>query len=75
MNQDNAVVRGIRTAIQAIIGAFVGLVLVVWAVPGVPEAVGNYLLDNFIPVALAVGIPSGLAGFIWNALRKDVPTT
>lgn len=74
MNQDTAVVRGIRTAIQAVIGAFVGLVVTVWAVPGVPEAVGAYLLDNFIPVAIAVGVPSGIAAFVWNALRKNVPT-
>lgn len=68
MNRE-ALVRGLRTAAQAVIGVVVGLFVTVWAVPGVPEAVANYLLNNFIPVAVAVGIPSGVAAYIWNVAK------
>ncbi|WP_146082358.1 hypothetical protein [Rathayibacter sp. AY1C5] len=63
--------KGIRTAIQAIGGALVGLVAVVWAVPGVPEAVTSFLVDNTIPLLLAVGIPSGLIAFLQNKVEKN----
>jgi hypothetical protein len=74
LNSDTAVWRGVRTAIQAMIGFVVGLVGTVWAVPGVPAAVNHYVEHNVITLALAVGIPAGIAGFIWNALRKGVKT-
>lgn len=74
MNKDTAIMRGVRTAIQAAIGALVGLVGVIWAVPGVPEAVTAYLQNNIVPILIGIGIPAGLAGFIWNWLRKDVKT-
>ena len=65
MNVDSALARGIRTFLQAIIGTLVA----VWAVPGVPEVVGK----NIVPLVIAFGVPTGLASFIWNVLRKDVP--
>lgn len=66
--------KGIRTSIQAFIGFtvtfFVGLITVVWAVPGVPEVVSNYLLSQFVPILLYFGVPagaaSGFAAYIWN---------
>ena len=76
INQDTALMRGVRTAIQAMLGFVVGLVGAVWAVPGVPEAVHNYISQNAGAMALSVGLPaavaSGLVAFGWNALRKDV---
>lgn len=69
---DGAPARGLRTALQAIIGAFVGLFLAIWAVPGVPEAVTKYISDNLAIVLLTVGVPSGVASYIWNIFRKDV---
>lgn len=72
LNSDTAVMRGVRTGLQAIIGLLAGLVAVVWAVPGVPQAVQTYLGNNVVQLALGVGIPAGIAGFIWNLLRKDV---
>lgn len=72
INKDTAVMRGVRTAIQSLIGFVVGLIGVVWAVPGVPEAVSNYAGSHAVQLALAVGIPSGVAGFVWNWFRKDV---
>jgi hypothetical protein len=64
------VVKGVRTGIQAIIGSVVGLVLVVWAVPGVPEVVVNYLQNNWLPLLLLVGVPSGLVAWLQNRLGK-----
>lgn len=72
LNSDTAVMRGVRTAIQAVIGFTVGLVGVVWAVPGVPQAVQTYVGDNAVTLALAVGVPAGVAGFVWNLFRKNV---
>lgn len=71
--KDSATSRGIKTAVQAIIGLIVGLLVTVWAVPGVPHVVINYIQSNFIQVLLSVGIPSGLASWIWNAFRADLP--
>ena len=62
--------KGVRTAVQAVVGALVGLVLVVWAVPGVPEAVVAYLSDNAITVMLAVGVPSGIVAWVQNTLGR-----
>lgn len=72
LNKDTAVMRGVRTAIQAIVGFVMGLIGVVWAVPGVPQAVSSYVGSHGIQLALAVGIPAGLVSFIWNWFRKDV---
>ena len=72
-NNDSALVRSVRTFLQTLIGVVIGLFVVVWAVPGVPHVVYSYLMDNVVPIALSVGIPSGVASFLWNILRKDVP--
>ncbi len=70
MDKNTAAAKGIRTAIQAALGVLVGLVAVVWAVPGVPEAVVNYLKDNLVQILLVVGLPSGLISFLQNKLGK-----
>ena len=62
--------KGLRTGLQAIVGAFVGLVVAVWAVPGVPETVIEYVTSNMLPLLLVIGIPSGLVAFIQNRLGK-----
>lgn len=75
--QDSATGRGLKTAVQALIGFVVGLVVVVWQVPGVPQAVVNYTQHHFVEILLSVGAPtavaSGVTSFIWNVLRKRVP--
>ena len=63
-------VKGLRTAGQAIVGSFIGLIAVVWAVPGVPEAVVAYAQDNMLPILLTIGIPSGLVAYVQNKLGK-----
>ena len=62
--------KGVRTGIQSMIGAVVGLVVVVWAVPGVPEAVGNYLQTYWLPILFGIGIPSGFVAWLQNRLGK-----
>lgn len=64
------VVKGVRTGIQAIVGSVIGLIAVVWAVPGVPEAVVQYAQTNWLPILLTIGIPSGIVAFIQNKLGK-----
>lgn len=70
MENKTPVVRGVRTAIQSMIGAVIGLIAVVWAVPGVPEAVINYLQTYWLPVILSVGLPSGIVAWLQNRLGK-----
>lgn len=70
MDKNTPAAKGVRTAVQAVVGALVGLVLVVWAVPGVPEAVVEYLKGNLVPVLLTVGIPSGIVAWVQNRLGK-----
>lgn len=71
-SQDSATGRGIKTAVQAIIGSIVGLLVTVWGVPGVPDAVLDFLQKNWLQLALLVGLPSGATSFIWNYFRSNV---
>ena len=75
-NSDTALVRGIRTGIQGALGVLasflVGFILQVWNVPGVPEAVLDYLQAHLTDAMTSVGIGSGVAAFIWNALRSNI---
>lgn len=62
--------KGVRTALQTIVGSLIGLVLAVWAVPGVPEAVIEYAKTNLVPLLLVIGIPSGFVAWLQNRLGK-----
>ena len=62
--------KGVRTGIQAMIGSVIGLVAVVWAVPGVPEAVVNYAQTYWLPILFGIGIPSGFVAWLQNRLGK-----
>lgn len=76
MNQETKtpVVKGVRTFFQALGGLFVGLVLAVWNVPGVPETVSAYVQANFVPLFLGlvtfVGLPTGVIAWLQNKLGK-----
>jgi hypothetical protein len=63
-------VKGVRTGIQAMVGSVIGLIAVVWAVPGVPEAVANYAQTNWLPILLTIGIPSGIVAYFQNKIGK-----
>lgn len=60
--------KGIRTGIQALVGALVALGAAVWAVPGVPEAVQQFISENWVALVLAFGIPSGAVAWAQNRL-------
>ena len=70
MDKNSAVGKGVRTALQAMAGLVIGLVAVVWAVPGVPEAVTSYLVNNALQVLLVVGVPSGFVAYLQNKAGK-----
>ncbi len=71
--QDSATGRALKSAAFAVSGFVIGLVYTVWAVPGVPAAVIDYVQKNAWQVLLTIGIPAGLLSFIWNFFRKNVP--
>ena len=73
ITKDSATDRGIKTAVQAMLGFLAGLAMAIWAVPGVPHAVISYIEANIPQMLLIIGVPSGLVSFGWNFLRKDVP--
>lgn len=76
LNSDTARGRGIRTAVQAVIGFFSGLVIAVWSVDGVPQVVYNYVTSNLGHTLLLIGLPAAMTGvisYVWNLVRKDVP--
>ena len=62
--------KGVRTFLQTLGGLLVGLIMAVWNVPGVPEAIVAYVRVNFVPLFMGllvtVGIPSGLIAYIQN---------
>lgn len=70
MNKETPTGKGLRTAVQTIIGALIGLVIAVWAVPGVPEVVIEYARTNLIPLLLVIGIPSGFVAWFQNRIGK-----
>lgn len=74
---DTALVRGVRTFLQAILTFLGGLVVAVWNVPGVPEAVHTYVTSQGPGLLFTIGLPlalgTGAVSFLWNVLRKDVP--
>ena len=62
--------KGIRTAIQTVAGLVIGLVSVIWAVPGVPEAVVEYVRENALLIVASVSIPSGVVSYLQNKIGK-----
>ncbi len=76
---DSATGRGLKTALQALVTFFIGLIIVVANVPGVTDAVVAYTKDHIVEVIVAFGVPmtvgTGLTSFIYNWLfRSDVKT-
>lgn len=76
--KDSAASRGIKTALQALFTFVVGLLVVIYQVPGVPETIINYTWQHLPDVLLSVGIPmtigTGLVSFLYNVIfrRRDV---
>ena len=64
---DSATIKALRTIAQTVFGLFIA----VWAVPGVPEVVKTYLINNLPTVFLAVGIPAGIITIVWHVLKQE----
>lgn len=62
--------------LKALGGLVVGLLVTVWGVPGVPQAITQYLQDNWMQVILSVGIPSalgtGLINLVLDIRKKGI---
>lgn len=76
LQKDTADGKAARTSLQAIPAFFAGLVVAIWSVPGVPEAISNYFAVNGPGLLVALGISAAVAGvvggaiaFVWNILR------
>lgn len=70
MNKNTPAVKGVRTSFQVVVAFLVGLVLVVWAVPGVPEAVIQYFKEYGLQTVLGFSGLSGLLSYFQN-LAED----
>lgn len=62
--KNTATRNSIEVAIKAFVGFVAGLLAVVWAVPGVSDAVIKYVGDNWMQTALALGVPAVFTGII-----------
>lgn len=73
VDKNTPTAKGVRSVLQAIAGFMIGLVVTVWAVPGVPEAVKDYMLNNGVSLLLVLGFSSavvtGLVSFIQNKVE------
>lgn len=70
INRTSPAGKGLRTGLQSVFGSIIGLVVVVWAVPGVPEAVIDYASANWLPLLLTVGVPSGVVAWLQNKAEE-----
>ena len=66
----NAKVRGVRTALQAIGSVLIGLVVTVWSVEGVPQAVFNYLSNQAILFFGTTGVAGFVIGYLMNRNKR-----
>lgn len=61
--------KSIKTSAQAFIGACITLAVGLWmaieTVPGCPEAIIQFIQSNFIQIAAAIGVSSGVATVVW----------
>lgn len=66
--------KGVRTALQSVIGVVVAFLYGLWELPGVSEYVSNFIQQQgaslLVPLALAVGIPAGIVAYLQNKAGK-----
>lgn len=65
-DKNTAVRNSIEVFLKACAGFIIGLIAAIWAVPGVPEAVTAYVRDNWMQVAVTVGLPTALSTGLVN---------
>ena len=74
MDKNSPEAKGIRTAYQAVGGTVVAFLYGLWALPGVPEYVTNFLKTEgfslLLVLAALVGIPAGLIAYVQNKKGK-----
>lgn len=73
--KDTATRNSIEVAFKALFGFVSGLAVVVWAVPGVEEAVWDYVNNNWMQVIAVIGVPSlftGLVNFYFDFRKKEM---
>lgn len=70
VSRDSALGRAFATFLQFL----VGLVVVVVGVPGVTDAVTDYVRQNLVQVLGSLGLTTSLVTFLNNVLRPSVPT-
>lgn len=62
--------------LKALAGFSIGLIATIWAVPGVPEALADYLIKNWLQVALTIGLPgaigTGLINLFFDWQKKNL---
>lgn len=73
---ESATAKALRTALSALGGFAIGLVVVIWQVPGVPDAISVYVSKHAVELLLSFGIPSivgtGLVNYIISYFRPSV---
>lgn len=72
MNKNTASAKGVRSFIQAVPGFFLGLVVTVWAVPGVREAVVAYVQNEglaLLALLFSGAAFTGLFSFFQNKVE------
>lgn len=66
--------KGLRTAVQAIVGTFMAFVTGLWAIPEVQLYVETFVREEGVALVVVllglVGVSSGLTAFIQNRLGK-----
>jgi len=75
LTNDSAGARGVRTSLQALVGFFIGLILVIWNTPGVPQNIQNYLQPYELQLLMLIGIPtvfgSGFIAFLLHLWKEN----
>ena len=58
--------RSLRTGFQALVSVFIGLLVTVWSVDGVPTAVFNYLGSEVAVLFGTTGVAGLVVGYLMN---------
>ncbi len=78
--KDSATYRGLITSLQGFIGAFITVMIGLWAainsVPGCADVIADFIYNNVLLLAGSFGVSSGAVSFFYNWLfrHRDVKT-
>lgn len=67
-DKNTATTNSFEVFLKALGGFALGLLVAVWKVPGVPEAISSYVQQNWMSIILTVGIPTALSTGIINLI-------